>query len=59
MSNAVAMKKFKEGDEDELVRKSIQREIKMLRMLRGPYVIDLKEAFKRYHSHQVERARSI
>ncbi len=32
--NSVAIKKFKESDEDELARKTILREVKMLRMLK-------------------------
>jgi cyclin-dependent kinase-like len=43
----VAIKKFKDSDEDELIRKNAQREIKMLRMLKNENVVDLKEAFKR------------
>jgi cyclin-dependent kinase-like len=43
----VAIKKFKETEENELVKKSIQREVKMLRMLRSASIVDLKEAFKR------------
>lgn len=44
---SVAIKKFKETEENELVKKSIQREVKMLRMLRSENIVDLKEAFKR------------
>ncbi|KAM3140511.1 Cyclin-dependent kinase-like 5 [Paramecium bursaria] len=43
----VAIKKFKETEDDEIVRKSIQREVKMLRMLKHPNIIGLKEAFKK------------
>lgn len=43
----VAIKRFKETDDDEAVRKSIQREVKMLRSLRHPNIIQLKEAFKK------------
>jgi cyclin-dependent kinase-like len=43
----VAIKKFKETEENELVKKSIQREVKMLRMMRTDNIVELKEAFKR------------
>jgi cyclin-dependent kinase-like len=43
----VAIKKFKESEDDENVRRNIQREVKMLRALRHPNVVQLKEAFKR------------
>ena len=43
----VAIKKFKDTDEDELIKKNTQREVKMLRMLKNPNIVDLKEAFKR------------
>lgn len=35
----VAIKKFKETEDDETVKKSIQREVKMLRMLKHPNII--------------------
>lgn len=44
----VAIKKFKESDEDEIVKKTTFREVKMLRMLKQDNIIQLKEAFKRY-----------
>ena len=43
----MAIKKFKDGDEDEAVKKTIFREVKMLRVLRHPNIIQLKEAFKK------------
>jgi cyclin-dependent kinase-like len=44
----VAIKKFKESvDEDEIVKKTTMREVKMLRMLKHDNIIELKEAFKR------------
>ncbi|KAI8464500.1 MAG: flagellar associated protein [Monoraphidium minutum] len=43
----VAIKKFKESDEDDIVRKTTLREVKMLRMLRQENIVDLKEAFRR------------
>lgn len=45
--NIVAIKKFKESDEDEIAKKTIMREVKMLRMLKHPNIVFLKEAFKR------------
>lgn len=44
---AVAIKKFKETEEDEAVSKNIQREVKMLRMLKHNNIVALREAFKR------------
>ena len=46
--NIVAIKKFKESDEDEIVKKTTFREVKILRMLKQENIIQLKEAFKRY-----------
>jgi len=43
----VAIKKFKESDEDEIVKKTTLREVKMLRMLKQENIVQLKEAFKR------------
>ena len=43
----VAIKKFKESDEDEIAKKTIMREVKMLRMLKHHNIVLLKEAFKR------------
>nr|AGC12987.1 long flagella protein 5 [Chlamydomonas reinhardtii] len=43
----VAVKKFKESDEDEIVRKTTLREVKMLRALRQENIVNLKEAFRR------------
>jgi cyclin-dependent kinase-like len=43
----VAIKKFKEGDEDEIVKKTTLREVKMLRLLKQQNIVQLKEAFKR------------
>jgi len=43
----VAVKKFKETDDDEIVRKTILREVKMLRALRHPNIVSLREAFRR------------
>ena len=43
----VAVKKFKEGDDDEAVKKTTLREVKMLRNLRQSNIVYLKEAFRR------------
>ena len=39
----VAIKKFKETDDDEIVRKTTLREVKVLRMIKHPNVVQLKE----------------
>lgn len=47
----VAIKKFKENaDEDDIIKKTTMREVKMLRMLKHDNIVLLKEAFKRYDS---------
>eukprot|EP01022_Parablepharisma_sp_SALTPOND_P025643 TRINITY_DN601_c0_g1_i2.p1 TRINITY_DN601_c0_g1~~TRINITY_DN601_c0_g1_i2.p1 ORF type:complete len:307 (+),score=25.22 TRINITY_DN601_c0_g1_i2:202-1122(+) len=46
----VAIKKFKESDDDEVVKKTTMREVKMLRLLRHENIVQLKEAFKRFIS---------
>ena len=44
----VAINKFKEStDEDEVVKKTTNREIRMLKTLRHENIVVLKEAFKR------------
>ena len=43
----VAIKKFKDSEEDEVVRKTTLREVKMLRMLRHDNIVAIREAFKR------------
>jgi cyclin-dependent kinase-like len=43
----VAIKKFKESEEDEAVRKTTAREVKVLKMLRHPNVVELREAFRK------------
>lgn len=48
-SNTVAIKKFREsGDDDEIVKKTTFREVKILWMLKHSNIVQLKEAFKRY-----------
>ena len=47
-AETVAIKKFKESEDDEEnVRKTTLREVKLLRMLRHPNIVSLKEAFRR------------
>lgn len=43
----MAIKKFKETEDDEIVKRNIQREVKMLRTLKHPNIVQLREAFKR------------
>lgn len=43
----VAIKKFKESEDDDVVKKTTLREVKVLRMLRHPNIVSLKEAFRR------------
>mmetsp|Transcript_22010 Transcript_22010/g.58819 ORF Transcript_22010/g.58819 Transcript_22010/m.58819 type:complete len:954 (-) Transcript_22010:182-3043(-) len=43
----VAIKKFKESEEDEVVRKTTLREVKILRIMRNENIVQLKEAFRR------------
>ena len=48
LTSLVAIKKFKEStDEDEIVRKTTNREIRMLKNLKNDNIVVLKEAFKR------------
>jgi cyclin-dependent kinase-like len=46
-SEIVAIKKFKENDDDEVLRKTTLREVKILKMLRHSNIVSLKEAFRR------------
>jgi len=43
----VAIKKFKESEEDEVVRKTTLREVKILRIMRHENIVQLREAFRR------------
>lgn len=43
----VAIKKFKESDDDEVLRKTTLREVKILRLLRHSNIVSLTEAFRR------------
>ena len=42
----VAIKKFKES-EDEIVKKTMRRELKVLQILKNENIVEFKEAFKR------------
>ena len=44
----VAIKKFKECDDDDSVKRTTLREVKILRMLRHTNIVQLIEAFRRY-----------
>lgn len=46
-NEVVAIKKFKESEEDEIVRKTTLREVKILRIMRHENIVQLKEAFRR------------
>lgn len=46
-SEIVAIKKFRDIEDDEIVRKASLREVKILRMLKHPNIVSLKEAFRR------------
>ncbi|OMJ72736.1 hypothetical protein SteCoe_28742 [Stentor coeruleus] len=43
----VAIKKFKESEDDESARKTILREVKILKMLKHENIVQLREAFRR------------
>jgi len=43
----VAIKKFKEEDDDDVIRKNTLREVKMLRSLKQENIVTLIEAFKK------------
>ena len=43
----VAIKKFKESDDDEILRKTTLREVKILRLLKQSNIVSLTEAFRR------------
>lgn len=45
--STVAIKKFKESEEDEIVKKTTLREVKMLRTLKQENIVTLIEAFKK------------
>jgi cyclin-dependent kinase-like len=47
MPYIVAIKKFKESDTDETIKKISQREIKFLKMVDHPNIVHLKESFRR------------
>lgn len=43
----VAIKKFKESDDDEIVKKTTLREVKMLRNLKQDNIVRLIDCFKK------------
>jgi cyclin-dependent kinase-like len=45
--NVVAIKKFKETDDEELIKKTTVREIQVLRALKHKNIVELHEAFKK------------
>jgi cyclin-dependent kinase-like len=44
---SVAIKKFKETDDDELIKRTVVREIKVLKSLKHNNIVELQEAFKK------------
>lgn len=46
-STNVAIKKFKDADDDELTKKTTMREVKILKMLSHENVVEMKEAFRK------------
>ena len=43
----LAIKKFKESEDDETVKKTTIREVKMLKLLKQENIVQLREAFRR------------
>jgi len=43
----VAIKKFKESDQDEIIRKISLREVRILKLVDHPNIVKLKESFRR------------
>lgn len=43
----MAIKKFKDSEDDEITRKTTMREIKILKMMKHENIVQLKEAFRR------------
>lgn len=50
----MAIKKFKDSEDDDLVKKSTLREVKILRMLKQENIVQLKEAFRRFNINPLE-----
>jgi cyclin-dependent kinase-like len=47
LTNHFYLMQFKESEDDEVVRKTTLREVKLLRLMRHPNIVCLKEAFRR------------
>lgn len=47
VGDVVAIKKFKESEDDDVVKKTTLREVRILRMLRHENIVQLREAFRR------------
>ena len=47
VSRLVAIKKFKESDDDEIVKRTTMREVKMHRTLKQDNIVTLHECFKK------------
>lgn len=47
LTPAVGIKKFKESDDDEIVKKTTLREVKMLRALKQDNIVRLIDCFKK------------
>lgn len=43
----VAIKKFKDADDDELTKKTTMREVKVLKMLSHLNIVEMKQAFRK------------
>ncbi len=46
-NESLAIKKFKDSEEDEIIQKTTKREVKILRLLKQENIVQLKEAFRR------------
>ena len=44
---SLAIKKFKDSEDDEIIQKTTKREVKILRLLKQENIVQLKEAFRR------------
>lgn len=53
LGDLVAIKKFKETQDDDIVEKTTLREVKILKMLRHENIVHLIEAFRRYAADHI------